>query len=335
MQGDNIVMQYELNRIVRRCDIWRNRLLHYLNLKPTRRCMEMVCHSSSYLISWLNELQNYDEDAYERYMSNVRGLLERASEAIFNYYYARCKNSSPQRLAYSKRYVKNVKMLLDHIYYVLWCSYYAENDSFIEEVYNIIVWDVAKNLPPTTSMEKEDRRVGRSLWELLIYFEKFLDYEVPEWAIKKFQTKDLIKPKVAEEETYNIMAVLDEIEQSNPSISSDLEYRMLRNELLWSTELGSRERRKILKKALKQKCECGDEVRIVKTDLVYDIKRNDIIIFAKTVCKNCGKTVVVRTPVEKTRMEFDALDRLDEYLYSTYRISLIDKVKAMLQKQKY
>jgi len=39
--------------------------------------------------------------------------------------------------------------------------------------------------------------------------------------------------------------------------------------------------------------------------------------------------------VEKTRMEFDALDKLDEYLYNAYRISLIDKVKAMLQKQKY
>jgi hypothetical protein len=328
-------MQYQINRIVKRCEVWRNRLLHHLAQKPTGYSIEMVCHSSSYLISWLNELQNYDEEAYERYVSNVRGLLEKASEAIFNYYYVRCKNSYPKKLAYSKKFLKNVKMLIDHIYYVLWCSYYAENDSFIENVYNIIVWEIAKNLPPTASMKKEDRRVGRSIWELLIYFEKFLDYEVPEWAIKKFQTRDLIKPKIAEEETYNIMAVLDEIEQSNPSISSDLEYRMLRNELLWSTELGSRERRKILKRTLKQKCECGNEVRIVKSDLVYDIKRNVIMIFAKTVCENCGKTVVVKTPVEKTRMEFDALDKLDEYLYNAYRISLIDKVKAMLQKQKH
>lgn len=335
MLGDNIVMQYQINRIVKRCEVWKGRLLHYLKLKPTSYNIEMVCHSSSYLISWLNELQNYDEDAYEKYVLNVKSLLERASEKIFNYYYMKCKYSCPTKLANSKVYIKNVKRLLDHIYYVLWCSYYAENDSFIENVYNTIVWDIAKNLPPTTSMKGKDRRVGRSLWELLVYFEKFLDYEVPEWAIKKFQTRDLIKPKVAEEETYNIMAVLDEIEQSNPSISSDLEYRMLRNDLLWATEFGSKERRKILKKVLKQKCECGQNFSIIKSDLLYDIKRNDIIIFAKIMCKNCGKTTVIRRPVEKTRMEFDALDKLDEYLYNAYRISLIDKVKAMLQKHGY
>ncbi|MCX8189418.1 MAG: hypothetical protein N3F64_06870 [Nitrososphaeria archaeon] len=329
-------MQYQLNRIIKRCEVWRNRLLYYLKLKPSQYNIEMVCHSSSYLISWLNELQNYDEDSYEKYLSNVKILLKRASETIFNYYYIRCKRYASLNSKYSKKYIKSVKMLLDHVYYVLWCSYYAENDSFIENVCNIIVWDIAKNLPPTLSMkDKRDRLVGRNLWELMIYFEKFLDYEIPEWAIQKFQTESLIKPKIAEEETYNIMAVLDEIEESNPSISSDLEYRMLRNELLWSTEFGSKERRKILKKFLRQRCECGHEFKIVKSDLLFDIKSNDIIIYAKSVCRNCGKMVVTKKPVEKTRMEFDALDKLDEYLYNVYQISLIDKVKAMMQKQRY
>ncbi len=335
MLGDNSIMQYQLNRVIRRCEFWRGRLLHYLMLKPSQYNIEMVCHSSSYLISWLNELQNYDEDVYEKYLLNVNGLLKRAAEAIFNYYYIRCKKFSVNQ-KFSRKYVRNVKMLLDHIYHVLWCSYYAENDSFIENVYNIIVWDIAKNLPPTISMkDRRDKLVGRSLWELLIYFEKFLDYEIPDWAIQKFQTESLIKPKVAEEETYNIMAVLDEIEESNPSISSDLEYRMLRNELLWSTEFGSKERRKILKKVLRQKCECGHTFRIVESDLLFNIKSNNIIIYAKSVCRNCGKTVVVKKPVEKTRMEFEALDKLDEYLYNVYQISLIDKVKAMMEKQRY
>lgn len=326
-------MQNQVDRIIKRCEVWRNRLLHYLKLKPSQHNIEMLCHSSSYLLSWLNELQNYDENVYEKYSLNVKGLLNNTAEIIFNYYYGKCKECYHTNSTFSRKYVKSVKMLLDHIYYVLWCSYYAEHDSFIENICNIIVWDIAKNLPPTISMkEKRDRQIGRSLWELLIYFEKFLDFEIPEWAIQKFQTKNLIKPKIAEEETYNIMAALDEIEESNPSISSDLEYRMLRNELLWSTELGSKERRKILKKVLKQKCECGYDFRIIKSDLLFDVKSNDIIIYAQSVCRNCGKTIITRNPVEKTRMEFDALDKLDEYLYDAYRISLIDKVKSMIQK---
>lgn len=335
MLGDNNIMQYQLNRIIKRCEVWRNRLLYYLKLKPSQYNIGMLCHSASYLISWLNELQNYDEDAYEKYLLNVKGLLKRVAETVFNYYYIRCKKNFTNS-KYSKKYIKSVKQLLDHIYYVLWCSYYAENDSFIENLCNTIVWDIAKNLPPTNSMkDKRDKLVGRSLWDLLIYFEKFLDYEIPEWAIQKFQTESLIKPKVAEEETYNIMEVLDEIEESNPSISSDLEYRMLRNELLWSTELGSKERRKILKKVLRQKCECGNDFKIIKSDLLFDIKSNDIIIYAKSVCRNCGKTLITRKPVEKTRMEFDALDKLDEYLSNVYHVSLIDKVKALMQKQRY
>ncbi|MEM3404203.1 MAG: hypothetical protein QXJ17_06690 [Nitrososphaeria archaeon] len=325
-------MSTEQQRIISRCDKWRSNLVHYLTRKPNRANIEKICHSVTYLLSWMENLSEYDQESYDRYLQNIKFYLNKASESIFNYFYTNCRNNSKKGVYNSARYVKSVGELIDHLYYVLWCSYYGENDSFIEEVYNTLLNDIARNLPPTSSLRgREGKRVGKKMWDILVYFEKLLDHDVPTWAIQKFQTKDLIKPKVKEDETFNIMSVLDEIELTDNRITDDLQYRQLRNNLLKSTEYGSKERRRALNYLLKQRCKCGAQLKLGTADVEYDRDGDRLILVTRALCEVCHSTYSIKRAVEKTKDEFEALDQLDEYLRDNYGISLVRRIRTTFQ----
>jgi hypothetical protein len=281
------------------------------------------------LISWLNDLRDCDEKVYENYLSNVRHYLDMSSEAVFNYFFSRCKLTVPKSPRYSTKYVKAVGELIDHVYYALWCSYYSENEKFVDRVYSVFLNDIARNLPQTSNLKgRNGKRVGKAMWELLMYFEKLLDYDTPLWAIKKFQTKDLIKPKINQEETYRIMSTFDQIELSNPTLVSDLQYRFLRNELLTSAENASRERRKVLKGSKNTRCICGTLLNSSRFNVEYNISNGRLILLAKASCSKCGKLFSIKCPVDKTKRELDQLDQMDEYLNTNYDISLIKRMKG-------
>jgi hypothetical protein len=325
-------MYDEQNRLIRGCERWKNRLAYYLSLKPTIYHIDDLCRSSTYLISWLNDLHDYDERVYEKSLSSSKYFLNKASETIFNYFYLNCRHNTHFSLN-SKRYVKSVGELIDHMYYVLWCSYYGGNDDFLDHVFNVFLSDIATNLPPTSNLKgRSEKYVGRALWEILTYFEKLLDYDVPLWAIQKFQTKNLTKPKINEDETYNIMMALDSVELSLPIVTEDVRYRVLRNELLRSTEFGARERRKVLKNALRQRCECGAPLKLMKSDITLNKNRDNLVLITETVCKVCGRYYNSEDRVEKTKVEFSAFDQLDEYLNQNYGVSLIQRIKNTLHK---
>ena len=326
-------MYTEQKRLIRGCERWKNKLAYYLSLKPTLSNIDNVCRSSTYLISWLNDLHDCDEESYEKCLSSSKYYLNKASEVIFNYFYLTCKRNTPKFFFNSKRYVKSVRELIDHMYYVLWCSYYGERDDFLNHVFNVFLRDIATNLPPASSLKgRSEKYVGRAMWEILKYFEKLLDYDVPSWAIQKFQTKDLTKPKISEDETYKIMAALDNVELSFPIVTDYTRYRVLRNELLRSTEYGARERRKVLKNALRQRCECGAFLKLMKSDITLNKNKDNLVLITKTACKVCGRYYHHESPVEKTKVEFSALDQLDEYLDSNYGVSLIQKIRDTLHK---
>jgi hypothetical protein len=317
------------NILIKRCDRWKKSLAYFLSLKLTHSNIENICHSSTYLISWLNDLRDCDEKVYESYLSNVRHYLNMSSEVVFNYFFSRCKLTIPKSPRYSTRYVKAVGELIDHVYYTLWCSYYSENEEFVDRVYSAFLNDIIRNLPPTSNLKgRNGKRVGKAMWELLMYFEKLLDYDTPLWAIQKFQTKDLIKPKINQEETYKIMSALDQIELSNPPLVSDLQYRLLRNELLTSVEYASRERRKILKGSKNARCICGALLDSSGLNVEYNINGERLILLAKVSCSKCGKLFSIRSPVDKTKRELDQLEQMDEYLNTNYNISLIKRMKG-------
>lgn len=326
-------MSTEQQKIINRCDKWRNNLVYYLTRKPNRANVEKVCHSATYLLSWVETLSEYDQEAYDRYLHSTKFYLNKASETIFNYFYTSCRNVSKRGAYNSARYIRSVGELIDHLYYVLWCSYYGENESFIENVYNILLNDIARNLPPTSNLkDRNGRRVGKRMWDILVYFEKLLDYDVPTWAIQKFQTKDLIRPKVKEDETFSIMSVLDEIELANNRIPDDPQYRQLRSNLLRSTEYGSKERRRVLNHVLRQKCKCGAPLKLGASDVEYDRDEDRLMLVTRASCQVCHTTYFIKKAVEKTKDEFDALDQLDEYLKDNYGISLVRRIKTALQK---
>jgi hypothetical protein len=321
-------MSDERKRLMRGCERWKNSLAYYLTLKPTKSNVESICHSSSYLISWLNDLHDCDERLYEQFLFSSKYFLNKASEVIFDHFYANCRRNTPNFSLISKRYVKSVGKLIDHVYYVLWCSYFSGREDFLDHIFNIFLCDIVVNLPPTSKLKgRAEKDVGRDLWELLTYFEKLLDYDVPGWAIQKFQTDDLLRPKIYEEDTYNIMTTLDNLEQSFPSISDDFQYRAYRSELLRSTERGAHERRKALKNALGQRCRCGASVKLVRSDITLNRIKDNIVLLTKTECKICGRIYNFESSAQKTKEEFDALEQLDEYLDSNYNISLIQKIK--------
>ena len=325
-------MYAEQNRLIRGCDRWKSSLAYHLSLKPTLSHIDDICRSSTYLISWLNDLHDYDEHMYEKTLSSSKYYLSKASETIFNYFYLNCRHNTKFSFN-SKRYIISVGELIDHMYYVLWCSFYGGNDDFLGHVLNVFLSDIATNLPPTPSLKgRSEKHVGRAMWEILAYFGKLLDYDVPSWAIQKFQTKNLTKPKINEDETYNIMTALDNVELSFPIITDDVQYRALRNELLRFTEYGARERRKVLKNALRQKCECGAPLKLMKSDITLNKNRDHLVLITKTACKVCGRYYNRESQVEKTKVEFGALDQLDEYLDSNYGVSLIQKIRDTLPK---
>ncbi|MGQ9781548.1 MAG: hypothetical protein ACUVQ8_04760 [Nitrososphaeria archaeon] len=321
-------MLIEQDRLIKRCNRWKNSLVRYLSLPPTSVNVEEICHSSTYLISWLNDLRDCDEEAYENYLLTLRHHLSKASEVIFNHFYFAYKSSSIGVHVSKRRYMTAVERLAEHTYCVLWCSYYAGSDDFIDHVYNVLINDIVRSLPPASGLKgRREKRIGRIIWDLLTYFEKFLDYDIPSWAIQKFQTKALTKPKITEDETYKIMLALDSIELSNPNLSDDIQYRFLRGELLTLTERGSRERRRILGNIAKQKCECGSSVKLMRSEVMYYGDKDSLILVTTTRCGTCGRSYNMRRPVEKTKAEFDAIDQLNKYLESCYGISLIAKIQ--------
>ncbi len=321
-------MSDEQKRLIRGCERWKNSLAYYLTLKPTKSNVDSICHSSSYFISWLNDLHDCDERLYEQLLSSSKYYLNKASEVIFDHFYANCRRNAPNFSLCSKRYVKSVGKLIDHVYYVFWCSFYSGREDFLDHIFNVLLCDIAVNLPPTSKLKgRAEKDVGRALWELLTYFEKLLDYDVPAWAIQKFQTDDLLKPKIYEDDTYNIMTTLDNLEQSFPTISDDPQYRAYRSELLRSTERGAHERRKALKNALRQRCGCGASLKLIRSDIMLNRIKGNIVLLTKTECKICGRFYNFESSAQKTKEEFDALEQLDEYLNSNYDILLVQKIK--------
>ena len=330
MPCDKKIMLTEREKLIRRCDRWKNSLLYYLSLPATHSNVEMICHCSTYLVGWLSELRDYDEDVYEDYLLGVKHLLNRASSTVFDHFYSACKRNSVGGSAYRRKYVASVGALIEHMYCILWCSYYAGNEEFIDHVYDVVVGEIASSLPPTSGLKgRSGKRVGRAVWELLAYFEKFLDYDIPSWAIQKFQTRNLTKPKITEDETYNIMSALDSIELSNPNISDDAQYRFLRSELLTLAERGARERKRILKTLVNQKCVCGSTLKLARSDVVYSGEEDSMMLVTTARCKICGRSYNVGRPVEKTKVEFDVIGQLDQYLDSNYGISLIAKMQKI------
>ena len=88
----------------------------------------------------------------------------------------------------------------------------------------------------------------------------------------------------------------------------------------------------MLKNALRQRCGCGAPLKLIKSDITLNRNKDNLVLITKTACKVCGRYYNLESPVEKTKVEFNTLDKVDEYLDSNYGVSLIQKIKDTLHK---